>query len=69
MEVALELFETAQLIMLQNLRRRYPSLDKAALEERLAEWRKQRPGAEFGDGIGRPILKDEIDEWLASRRS
>ena len=69
MEVALDLYETAQVIMRQNLRRRYPELDDSEIERRLIEWRHRRPGAEHGDGVGRPVLKHEIDEWLASRKS
>jgi len=69
MAVAVDLFETAQVIMRQNLRRRHPEADEAEIEHRLAEWRKQRPGAPYGDGVGRPVPKDEVDAWLASRRS
>ncbi len=69
LQVALELFETAQLIMRQNLRRRHPELDQAEIERRLIEWRHHRPGAEHGDGVGRPVPKAEIDSWLASKKS
>jgi len=69
MQVAFDLFETAQLIMRQNLRRRHPELEDAEIERRLIEWRHRRPGAEYGDGVGRPVGKDEIDAWLASRKS
>jgi hypothetical protein len=69
MQIAADLFETAQVIMRQNLRRRFPDLGEAEIDERLRQWRKTRPGAEHGDGVGRPILKDEIDEWLDSRAS
>lgn len=68
-EAAFDLYETAQVIMRQNLRRRHPDLDDSEIEQRLAEWRRRRPGAEHGDGVGRPIPKDKIVEWLASRRS
>lgn len=69
MEVAFDLYETAQAIMRQNLRRRHPDLDEDEIERRLTEWRHERPGAEHGDGVGRPVPKAEIDSWLASRRS
>lgn len=69
MQVAFDLYETGQVIMRQNLRRRHPRLDAGEIEERLAEWRRRRPGAEHGDGVGRPVPKDEIDAWLASRKS
>ncbi len=68
MEIAFDLYQTAEIIMRQNLRRRHPELDDAEIEQRLAEWRKRRPGAEHGDGVGRHIPKDEIEEWLTSRR-
>ena len=69
LRMALDLFETAQQIMVQNLRRRHPNLDDAQIEQRMVEWRHRRPGAEFGDGVGRPILRHEVDAWLASRGS
>jgi len=69
MQVAFELYEAAQVIMRQNLRRRYPDLSPDEIEQRLIAWRHHRPGAEHGDGVGRPIPKEKIDEWLASRRS
>jgi hypothetical protein len=69
MQVAFDLFETAQIIMRQNLRRRHPELKDAEIERRLIEWRHRRPGAEYGDGVGRPVPKDEIDAWLASKKS
>ncbi len=71
-EAAFDLYETAQVIMRQNLRRQFPDLDDAEIEQRLATWSRHRPGAEHGDGPsprGRPIPKDQIAEWLASRRS
>ena len=69
MQVAFDLYETAQLIMRQNLRRRHPELDEASIEQLLVEWRHRRPGAEHGDGVGRPVPREKIDEWLASKRS
>jgi Rv0078B-related antitoxin len=69
MQMAFELYETAQRIMRQNLRRRFPELDNAEIEKRLIAWRHQRPGAEHGDGAGRPVAKDEVEAWPASRKS
>ena len=65
----IELFETAQRIMRQNLRRRFPDLDAGEIEHKLMEWRHHRPGAEFGDGVGKPIPRDKMDAWLASKKS
>ena len=69
MQMTTELFEAAQLLMRQNLRRRHPDLDEVEIERKLQEWRLCRPGAEHGDGVGLPVPKEEIDAWLASRRS
>ena len=69
MRMTIELFETAQQIMRQNLRRRFPALGAAEIEQKLIEWRHHRPGAEFGDGVGKPIGKDRLDAWLASKKS
>lgn len=69
MEIFFDLCETAEMIMRQNLRRRHPDLGEAEIEAQLAEWRRRRPGAEHGDGVGRPIPRDKVAEWLASRRS
>lgn len=69
LQVAFDLFATAQQLMRQNLRRRHPDLDEAEIERRLVAWRHHRPGAEHGDGVGRVIPGNEFDAWLASRRS
>ena len=69
MRATFDLYETAQIMMRQNLRRRYPDLDDEEINRRLEAWRRRRPGAEHGDGVGRPVLRDEIEAWLTSRRS
>ncbi len=69
MRATFDLFQTGQIMMRQNLRRRYPDLDDEEIDRRLEVWRRQRPGAENGDGVGRPVPKDEIEAWLTSRRS
>ena len=69
MEVAFDLCETAEVMMRQNLRRRHPDLEDAEIEELLGQWRLRRPGAEHGDGVGRPVPKDRIEKWLDSERA
>jgi hypothetical protein len=54
MKVAFDLYETAEAIMRQNLRRRHPEADEAEIERGLAAWLRHRPGAEHGDAVGRP---------------
>ncbi len=52
--VALDLHETGVEIMRQNLRRRFPNESNEEIEGRLVAWLRTRPGAEYGDGVGRP---------------
>jgi hypothetical protein len=51
--MALELFETGVEMMRQKIRRAHPGLDDREVEARLTSWLRERPGAEFGDAIGR----------------
>lgn len=54
MELAFDLYEAAEAIMRQNLRRRNPQASEEEIEEGIREWLARRPGAEHGDGVGRP---------------
>jgi len=54
LRLAFDLFEAGESIMRQNLRRRHPSASAEEIEGRLAAWLCERPGAEFGDAVGRP---------------
>jgi Rv0078B-related antitoxin len=54
MKMAFDLYETAEAILRQNLRRRHPEADEAEIEHHLAAWLRHRPGAEHGDAAGRP---------------
>ncbi len=54
MELAFDLYEMAEQMMRQNLRRRNPGADEEEIEEGVREWLHRRPGAEHGDGVGRP---------------
>ena len=42
-------------MMRQNLRRHHPALTDLEIEARLTAWLSERPGAEFGDTIGRRV--------------
>ena len=39
----------------QNLRRRHPEASEEEIREKLEAWLHERPGAEFGDCIGRVV--------------
>ena len=49
----MDLFEMGVAIARQNVRRTYPQADAAAIERRVNQWLRTRPGAEFGDCPGR----------------
>lgn len=55
LQITLELADLAEQMMLQNLKRRHPDEDDAAIARRLDAWFLVRPGAELGDCDGRPI--------------
>ncbi len=55
LELAFDLFEAGEQIMRQNLKRRHPDADQEEIERRLGEWLCKRPGAEQGDGVGKPV--------------
>ncbi|HEX9820937.1 MAG TPA: hypothetical protein VGD07_15145 [Methylomirabilota bacterium] len=55
LRAALELFETGVEMMRQNLRRKHPTLTDLEIEARLTAWLSERPGAEFGDAVGRRV--------------
>jgi hypothetical protein len=54
MENAFDLYRTAEQMMRQNLRRRNPAATESEIDEGVREWLHRRPGAEHGDGVGRP---------------
>jgi hypothetical protein len=53
-QLALELYETGEAMMRQRLLRENPGLSPEAVEEKLVEWLRTRPGARHGDASGRP---------------
>lgn len=52
---ALALFAAGVEMMRQNLRRQFPDADEREIQERLTAWLRHRPGAEYGDCMGRPV--------------
>jgi hypothetical protein len=54
LRIALELNESGFEMKLQQLRRRFPDADEAEIDARFRAWLQERPGAEYGDGVGRP---------------
>ncbi len=51
----LELFELGEAMLRQKLRRKHPAANDDEIEALVQEWRERRPGAEHGDGVGRPV--------------
>ena len=51
----LELFELGEAMLRQKLRRKHPLESEAEIGLRIQEWLERRPGAEHGDGVGRPV--------------
>jgi hypothetical protein len=55
LRLSLDMFTYGCEIMRQNLRRADPAAGDALIEERLRAWLRERPGAEHGDGVGKPV--------------
>ena len=54
LRIALDLFEFGTDMMRQKLRRETPDATQDEIQARLVAWLQERPGAELGDGVGRP---------------
>jgi hypothetical protein len=54
LRTSFELWERGVRMMLMNLRRQFPRASDAEITERLRAWLSEHPGAENGDGSGRP---------------
>jgi hypothetical protein len=54
LDLSLDMFAYGCDMMRQSLRRLHPGADDAAIGELLRAWLRDRPGAEHGDGVGRP---------------
>jgi hypothetical protein len=55
LRIALALSEDGFNLKRQQLRRRFPDADEMELDRLFRAWLQERPGAEHGDGVGRPI--------------
>jgi len=55
LRLALELFSTGESMMRQKLTRESPGASEPEIEARLHQWLADRPGAEYGDAVGRPV--------------
>ncbi len=66
MRLTFDLCQTAEAIKRQSLRRRHPALGAEEIDKLMAEWRLARPGAEHGDGPGRPALR-RLEKWRSAR--
>ena len=58
LELAFDLYGAGERMYRQSLARRHPHADDATLEALVGAWLRERPGAEQGDGSGRPIDPD-----------
>lgn len=54
-KTTLALFDLAESMLRQKLRRKYPLASEAEIQTHVQEWLEHRPGAEHGDGVGRPV--------------
>jgi hypothetical protein len=52
MRRAFDLYEAAEAMMRQNLRRRFPGESEEQIEQRVRAWLRSRPDAEIGDASG-----------------
>ncbi|HXD98120.1 MAG TPA: hypothetical protein VN646_16345 [Candidatus Acidoferrum sp.] len=55
LRTAFEMFETGVAMMRQTLRRTHLDLTEPEIEARVRAWLAERPGAPFGDAVGRPV--------------
>jgi hypothetical protein len=53
LRAALAMFETGVAMKRQMLRRAHPGLTELEIDARLRMWLAERPGAPFGDAVGR----------------
>lgn len=53
LRTALDLHDAGVALMRQNLRREFPEASEDEIDRRLGAWLQHRPGAEYGDAVGR----------------
>lgn len=54
-EMIAELQRLAERAFVYKLKQKYPDITPQQIELELAKWYKDRPEAEFGDGVGRIV--------------
>ena len=54
LQTAFDLFDLGVAMMAQRIRREAPDASDEEVRQRLRVWLQSRPGAEHGDGEGRP---------------
>ena len=52
-----DMFDLGAEMMEQKLRRQHPEASDDEIRSRYAAWLHERPGAEYGDGEGRPVIR------------
>jgi hypothetical protein len=62
LRVAFDLFETGVEMRRQQLRRAHPERADSEIEELVGAWLRERPGAELGDAVGRPMTLGPLPE-------
>jgi len=55
LRLALDMFETGEGLARERLRRVHPDWTEREIDEQIGTWLRERPGAEYGDGEGRPV--------------
>ena len=66
MRLTFDLCQTAEAMKRQSLQRRHPAFGDEEIEKLMDEWRLARPGAELGDGPGRPAPW-RLEKWRSAR--
>jgi hypothetical protein len=68
MQMAFDLYETAEAIMRQNLRRRRPEADETEIERGLAAWLRHRPGERCRRPPVPEVRRPQVTRLLAALR-
>lgn len=55
LRIALDLFDLGEQMMRSRLVREHPEWSEQQVQRAIEDWLRERPGAEFGDGPGRPV--------------
>ena len=54
LRISLALSEDGFNMKRQQMRRRFPDANESEIDRMFRAWLQERPGAEYGDGVGRP---------------